>query len=65
MVQDNYNFSFVCVWTTRFKYSRLQLREFKAIGGLSHVFFQLILYYRVFTKFQVAFYRFKKLKLFI
>ena len=29
-----------------------------------HVFYKLILFCRVFTKFQVAFYRFKKFKLF-
>ena len=33
-------------------------------GGGDHVFYKLILFYRVFTKLQVAFYRFKKFKLF-
>ena len=39
--------------------------EIKGIGGgVDHVFYKLILFYRVFTKLQVAFYRFKKFKLF-
>ena len=33
--------------------------------GFNHVFYKLILFYRVLTKFQDAFYRFKKLKLFL
>ena len=39
--------------------------EFKGIGGgVDHVFYKLILFYRVITKLQVAFYRLKKFKLF-
>ena len=38
----------------------------KAIGGRGKpCFYNLILFYRVFTKLQVAFYRFKKIKLFL
>ena len=36
----------------------------KDIGGVSHVFYKLILFYLVFTKLQDAFYRFKKFELF-
>ena len=36
----------------------------KTIVGVSHDFYKLILFYRVFTKLQVAFYCFKKFKLF-
>ena len=35
----------------------------KAIGGVNHVFYKLMLFCRVFTKFQVAFYRFQKFKI--
>ena len=35
----------------------------KAIGGVTNVFYKLILFYRVFTKFQIVFCRFKKFKL--
>ena len=34
-------------------------------GGVNHVFYKLILFYRVFTKLQVGFYRFKKLIYFL
>ena len=36
-----------------------KLNLFKATGGVNHVFYKLILFYRVLTKFQVAFYCFK------
>ena len=36
----------------------------KAIGEVNHVFYKLILFYRVFSKLQDAFYRFKKFKYF-
>ena len=38
--------------------------QLKGIGGVDHVFYKLILFYRVLTELQVAFYRFKKFKLF-
>ena len=38
-------------------------KSIKAIGGVNHIFYKLILFYRVFTEFQVAFYRFQKFKL--
>ena len=42
------------------------LAMFKAIGrGVSHVFYKLILFFRVFTKLQVVFYRLKNFKLFL
>ena len=43
----------------------LYVKSFKAIGGgVSHVFYKLILFYSFFSKLQDAFYRFKKFELF-
>ena len=39
------------------------LLHFKAIGGVNQIFYKLIFFNRVFTEFQVAFYRFQKFKL--
>ena len=34
-------------------------------GGVSHVFYKLMLFYKVFIKLQVAFYRFKEFNFFL